>query len=84
MRLLANVIDKVLSGIRLIKFFAWEGSFSDKVLGVRNTELKELFVAVYLKAVTVVIWYITPVLVAAASFTAYLLFCSLSSIFLIR
>eukprot|EP00026_Physarum_polycephalum_P000563 Phypoly_transcript_00564.p1 GENE.Phypoly_transcript_00564~~Phypoly_transcript_00564.p1 ORF type:complete len:1454 (+),score=273.03 Phypoly_transcript_00564:76-4437(+) len=68
-----RLMNEVLSGVRLIKFFAWEGSFADKVRGVRNEELKSLIVAVYLKATTVVIWYVTPVLVAAASFTAYAL-----------
>jgi ATP-binding cassette subfamily C (CFTR/MRP) protein 1 len=37
-----NVSNEVLSGIRLIKLYAWEGDFLTRISGLRTAELKHL------------------------------------------
>jgi ATP-binding cassette subfamily C (CFTR/MRP) protein 10 len=44
-----KIMNEVLNGIRVIKFYAWENSFVDKILEIRAQELKTLKSTVYLR-----------------------------------
>lgn len=65
--------NEVLSGIRVIKFFAWEESFLSKIAQVRSLELSTLKESVYFRAFTAFIWSSTPLFVAAISFAIFVL-----------
>jgi ATP-binding cassette subfamily C (CFTR/MRP) protein 1 len=44
-----KIMNEVLNGIRVIKFYAWENSFINKILEIRAQELKTLRSSVYLR-----------------------------------
>ncbi|XP_064636350.1 multidrug resistance-associated protein 1-like [Lineus longissimus] len=66
-----KVMNEILNGIKVLKLYAWEPSFEDKVNGIRATEIEELKKAAYLNALTSVTWFVAPTLVALASFATY-------------
>lgn len=44
-----KIMNEVLNGIRVIKFFAWENSFIQKIGDIRDAELKTLKSTLYLR-----------------------------------
>ena len=54
---------------QVLKLYAWELAFLDKVLGIRNKELKVLRKAAYLNAASSFTWSCAPVLVSSNSET---------------
>ncbi|KAF9182238.1 hypothetical protein BGZ51_004856 [Haplosporangium sp. Z 767] len=66
-----TLMGELISGIRMIKFFAWELSFSEKVLKAREIELKKL-VTVYKNTILFqMVWFSSPLLVTISSFYCY-------------
>ena len=37
-----KLMDEILNGIKVLKLYAWEPSFGDQVLGIRDNEIKSL------------------------------------------
>jgi ABC-type multidrug transport system fused ATPase/permease subunit len=69
-----KLMNEILNGIRVIKLYAWEGTFLQKVLTVRNDhELATMKKIGYLSAVQSFTWACTPFLVSLATFTVYAL-----------
>lgn len=68
-----KLMNEILNGIKVLKLYAWEPSFEEQVLGVRNLEIKVLKKSAYLNAGTSFIWTCTPFLVIFASLTTYVL-----------
>jgi ATP-binding cassette subfamily C (CFTR/MRP) protein 1 len=66
-----KIMNEVLNGVRVIKFFAWEKSFIQKILDIRNTELKTIKRTLFLRALAVLFWTATPVLVSTVTFTIF-------------
>ena len=66
-------MDEILNGIKVLKLYAWEKSFQQKVLDIRKSELSALIKAAYMNAFTSFLWTSAPFLVALASFTCYVL-----------
>ncbi|CAG8557324.1 8544_t:CDS:10, partial [Ambispora gerdemannii] len=66
-----GVMNELLQAIRIIKFFAWEKQFRDKVMSARDNELKEiknrLMQWVYLESV----WISLPLLIMLSVFMTY-------------
>lgn len=60
-----KLMNEILSGIKVLKLYAWEPSFEDQVLKIREKELKVLKEAAYLNAGTSFIWSCAPFLVRA-------------------
>ena len=58
-----KLISEILSGIKILKFFAWENSFQRKVQDIREKECKILRKAMFLNAFSSVAWFCTPPLV---------------------
>jgi hypothetical protein len=58
-----KVMNEILNGIKVLKLYAWEPSFEEKVYGIRATEIEELKKAAYLNALTSVTWFVAPTLV---------------------
>lgn len=59
-----KLMNEVLSGIKVLKLYAWEPSFESQILKIRNKELKVLKDAAYLNAGTSFIWSCAPFLVS--------------------
>ena len=66
-------MNEILHGIRVIKFYAWEAHFSEKIDVLREGELKNLKGRKYLDAMCVYFWATTPVLISILTFTTYAL-----------
>ncbi|XP_015122091.1 multidrug resistance-associated protein 1 isoform X1 [Diachasma alloeum] len=66
-----KLMNEVLNGIKVLKLYAWEPSFEQQILGIRNKEIKVLKEAAYLNAGTSFIWSCAPFLVSLVSFTTY-------------
>lgn len=91
-----KLINELLNGIRIIKFFAWEEEFRKKVLTARDHELKakksRFFKAILLRSssefipilIILVVFYVytgANTLTASTAFTAIALFNILKGIF---
>ncbi|XP_041517852.1 ATP-binding cassette sub-family C member 2 [Microtus oregoni] len=66
-----KIMNEILSGIKILKYFAWEPSFRDQVLSLRKKELKNLLLYGQLQTVVVFILHLTPVLVSVITFAVY-------------
>lgn len=59
-----KLMNEVLSGIKVLKLYAWEPSFEEQILKIRNKEIKVLKEAAYLNAGTSFIWSCAPFMVS--------------------
>jgi ABC-type multidrug transport system fused ATPase/permease subunit len=66
-------MNEVMQGIRVIKYFAWEESFLQKIQEIRLAEVATLKKGSYIRAATAFIWTGTPLLVSIATFATYTL-----------
>ncbi|KYO26377.1 hypothetical protein Y1Q_0016954 [Alligator mississippiensis] len=68
-----KIMTEILSGVKILKLFAWEPSFERRVGGIRERELKGLLHFTYLQAVSFFIFTCAPFLVSVASFAVFVL-----------
>ncbi|XP_048869139.1 ATP-binding cassette sub-family C member 3 isoform X2 [Brienomyrus brachyistius] len=68
-----KLMNEILNGIKVLKLYAWEDSFKEKVLGIRQKELHVLRKMAYLGAVSTVAWTSAPFLVALTTFAVYVM-----------
>ncbi|XP_014276421.1 multidrug resistance-associated protein 1 isoform X1 [Halyomorpha halys] len=68
-----KMMNEILSGIKVLKLYAWEPSFEQRVLKIREKEIKVLKQSAYLNATTSFIWSCAPFLVSLVTFTTYVL-----------
>ncbi|XP_071175210.1 multidrug resistance-associated protein 1-like isoform X1 [Mytilus edulis] len=68
-----KLMNEVLSGIKVLKLYAWEKSFQKKILDIRNKELDILKRYGYLQAFSTFSFTCAPFLVTLASFATYVL-----------
>ncbi|GLH03627.1 Multidrug resistance protein homolog 49 [Gryllus bimaculatus] len=68
-----KLMNEVLSGIKVLKLYAWEPSFEQQVLKIRDKEIHVLKQAAYLNAATSFIWSCAPFLVSLVTFTTYVM-----------
>ncbi|XP_078519309.1 multidrug resistance-associated protein 1-like isoform X1 [Lissotriton helveticus] len=68
-----KLMNEILNGIKVLKLYAWEIAFKEKVLGIRQEELKVLKKSAYLSAVGTFTWVCAPFLVALSTFAVYVL-----------
>ncbi|XP_029456115.1 canalicular multispecific organic anion transporter 2 isoform X2 [Rhinatrema bivittatum] len=66
-----KLMNEILNGIKVLKLYAWETSFQEKVLEIRKNELKVLKKSAYLSAVSTFAWISAPFLVALTTFAVY-------------
>eukprot|EP01119_Soliformovum_irregulare_P016739 TRINITY_DN4887_c3_g1_i1.p1 TRINITY_DN4887_c3_g1~~TRINITY_DN4887_c3_g1_i1.p1 ORF type:complete len:888 (+),score=209.87 TRINITY_DN4887_c3_g1_i1:55-2718(+) len=69
-----NEMTEMLSGIRVLKFFAWENYFSERIRKIRNLEyqgIRTLFL-VY-DSISHLMWIVAPGLINLSTYTAYIL-----------
>ncbi|XP_077172136.1 multidrug resistance-associated protein 1-like isoform X2 [Paroedura picta] len=66
-----KLVNEILNGIKVLKLYAWELAFKEKVLGIRQAELKVLKKSAYLAAIGTFTWVCAPFLVALSTFAVY-------------
>ncbi|XP_022900245.2 multidrug resistance-associated protein 1 isoform X2 [Onthophagus taurus] len=66
-----KLMNEVLSGMKVLKLYAWEPSFEDQILAIRTKEMKVLRQAAYLNAGTSFLWSCAPFLVTFATFITF-------------
>ncbi|XP_055852953.1 multidrug resistance-associated protein 1 isoform X7 [Episyrphus balteatus] len=68
-----KLMNEVLGGIKVLKLYAWEPSFEEQVLEIRDKEIETLKSAAYLSAGTSFLWSCAPFLVSLVTFATYVL-----------
>lgn len=68
-----SLMSEILSGIRVIKFYAWEKSFLSRITGIRTRELDELHGLARESALVNILFLSTPIFVGLATFSARLM-----------
>ncbi|XP_046756512.1 multidrug resistance-associated protein 1 isoform X2 [Gallus gallus] len=66
-----KLMNEILNGIKVLKLYAWELAFREKVLEIRQKELKVLKKSAYLAAMGTFTWVCAPFLVALSTFAVY-------------
>ncbi|KAM4715891.1 ATP-binding cassette sub-family C member 3 isoform 2-T2 [Anableps anableps] len=66
-----KLMNEILNGIKVLKLYAWENSFKEKVLAIRQKELIVLRKTAYLGALSTMAWTSAPFLVALTTFAVY-------------
>ncbi|XP_069467621.1 ATP-binding cassette sub-family C member 2 [Ambystoma mexicanum] len=66
-----KIMNEILSGIKILKLYAWEPSFESQVEDIREKELTNLLKFTYLHSVSLFIFTCAPFLVSVASFAVY-------------
>lgn len=67
-----KLMNEILGGIKVLKLYAWEMSFQERVQGIRNDEMQSLKVQAYLSAAVIFAFTCAPFLVALASFAVFI------------
>ncbi|XP_062330079.1 ATP-binding cassette sub-family C member 3 isoform X3 [Osmerus eperlanus] len=66
-----KLMNEILNGIKVLKLYAWENSFMDQVLAIRQKELMVLKKTAYLGSLSTMAWTSAPFLVALTTFAVY-------------
>jgi ABC-type multidrug transport system fused ATPase/permease subunit len=66
-----ELTNELLQGIRMVKFFAWEKSWTQKVNDARAIEIKQLWRVVTYSILFEALYMITPTLVTVVTFIWY-------------
>ncbi|CAG5119030.1 unnamed protein product [Candidula unifasciata] len=66
-----KVMNELLSGIKIIKLFAWERRFEKRILGIRDKELQMLRWGAILTSLLTFSWTAAPFVVSLMSFLCY-------------
>ncbi|KAM9462878.1 ATP-binding cassette sub-family C member 3 isoform 1-T1 [Clarias gariepinus] len=66
-----KLMNEILNGMKVLKLYAWEPSFKEKILHIRQKELNVLRKSGYLSALSVMAWTSAPFLVALTTFAVY-------------
>ncbi len=64
-------MSEILTAIKLVKMYAWEQSFADKVTDLRAREIKQLWLSACLKALNITFVFASPALVCIIVFGTY-------------
>lgn len=68
-----KLMTDILNGIKVLKMYAWEPFFQEKVKNIRDQELKDLKKVAWLQGSTTFCWILAPYLVTLATFATYIL-----------
>ncbi|XP_021060825.1 canalicular multispecific organic anion transporter 1 [Mus pahari] len=68
-----KIMSEILSGIKILKYFAWEPSFKEQVMSIRKKELRNLLSFGQLQTMLIFILNLTPTLVSVITFSVYVL-----------
>ena len=62
-----KLTNEVLSGMKVLKLYAWERSFRERVNQIREKEVRVLRTAQFLSAVSSISWFMAPYIVSKMS-----------------
>ncbi|RXW15854.1 hypothetical protein EST38_g10001 [Candolleomyces aberdarensis] len=68
-----RLTTEVLQGIRLIKYFAWEGFYMDQISGLRQKEIRTLKIMAIARSSLISMMTFIPILASVLSFITYAL-----------
>ncbi|ROL49384.1 Multidrug resistance-associated protein 1 [Anabarilius grahami] len=68
-----KLMNEILSGIKILKFYAWENAFRERVLGYREKELNALKKSQILYSISIASFNSSTFLIAFAMFGVYVL-----------
>lgn len=68
-----KLMNEMLSGIKVLKLYAWEPCFEKQITEIRHVELDVLKKTAFLNAYSNVLWTCSPFLVAISTFGTYVL-----------
>ncbi|KAI6224767.1 Mrp-4 [Aphelenchoides besseyi] len=68
-----KMMNELLSGIKVVKLYAWEPPMEEVITDLRNKELVQIKVAAFLRTISDMLNTASPFLVAASTFAAFLL-----------
>ncbi|RWS24603.1 multidrug resistance protein-like protein, partial [Leptotrombidium deliense] len=66
-------LTEVLNGVKVLKLYAWEYLFINRITETRAAELKNLLKTGILSSVFSILWVMTPTILACVCFTIYIL-----------
>ncbi len=66
-------MNEVLSGIKIIKFYAWEEPFLQNVIALRKKELDHLESLSFLHCVSIFLWSCSTTIVSVVTFATFIL-----------
>ncbi|KAJ9082436.1 Transporter of the ATP-binding cassette (ABC) [Entomophthora muscae] len=66
-----DIINELLQGIRIIKFFAWEKQFQDRIYEARSAELRVLTQRMFFWVGGATLWYCFPMFITVGTFYTY-------------
>lgn len=66
-----NLNSELIASIKVIKLQAWETSLEEKLLALREAELRNLWHYICGQALSIMLWGTTPLAVALATFATY-------------
>jgi ATP-binding cassette subfamily C (CFTR/MRP) protein 1 len=67
-----KAMNEILSGIKVLKLYAWEPSFISQILDIRGKEVKLLKKSTYYQSVMALFWTVAPFVVGLGAFTYYI------------
>lgn len=68
-----KLLSEVINGIKILKLYAWEMIFKDKIIAKRKTELRKLLNLKILERILETTFHIAPFIVIFATFLTYIL-----------
>lgn len=68
-----KALTEIITGIKVLKLYAWETSFTEKVKDIRRDEIKLLKKYALLQSLNTFLFQTIPFFIALATFTCYLL-----------
>ncbi|KAL5522541.1 hypothetical protein ACEPAG_8557 [Sanghuangporus baumii] len=63
-----TIMNEVLGAMRMLKFMAWERNFENRIMKIREQELKYQFSTYKIQLLFVTVWNISPLLVTLVAF----------------
>ncbi|XP_038070620.1 multidrug resistance-associated protein 4-like [Patiria miniata] len=66
-----RIMNEVISGMRVIKIYAWEKSFAKLVSEARRKEIRKIMHAAYLRSFTLAFFFVAPLLITFCTFVVY-------------
>ncbi len=66
-----KLMSEILSGIRIIKLYAWEQPFSARINTARNAEMKQIALNILIKSINYAALFLYPAIVAFVTILVY-------------
>ncbi|KAF0884878.1 MRP4 protein, partial [Crocuta crocuta] len=68
-----RTMNEVITGIRIIKMYAWEKSFADLVTSLRRKEISKILRSSYLRGMNLASFFVASKIIVFVTFTTYVL-----------